>query len=173
MTQAPLRALAWLRTSVEGALALMMAAMFSAFILQIVFRYFINLPVGWTEEVCVIAWIWGILWGAGFVTRDSEDVRFDMLYSAVSRPAKRAFTVVSSTAIVAILVWSLPAAWSYVAFMKVEKTASLGIPLNWLFSIYIAFALATIVRHGRLAIQALRDRLLDDRPPAEHPVEDL
>ena len=172
MTIAMPRVLAWLRTRAENMLALMMAAMFTAFILQIVFRYFINLPVAWTEEVCVIAWIWGILWGAAFVTRNSEDVRFDMLYGAMPRRAKRGFTVVASAAIVVILLISLPGAWSYVTFMKVEKTASLGIPLNWLFSIYIAFALATIARHTRIALEALRGRLVDDHP-AQHPVEDL
>ena len=172
MTPAMPRVLAWLRTRAENVLALMMAAMFTAFILQIVFRYFINLPVAWTEEVCVIAWIWGILWGAAFVTRNSEDVRFDMLYGAMPRPVKRGFTVVASAAIVVILLISLPGAWSYVSFMKVEKTASLGIPLNWLFSIYIAFALATLARHTRIALEALRGRLVDDHP-AQHPVEDL
>ena len=172
MSHALPRVLAWLRTRAENVLALLMAAMFVAFILQIVFRYFINLPVAWTEEVCVIAWIWGILWGAGFVTRNSEDVRFDMLYCAMPRPVKRAFAVFASAAIVVILLLSLPGAYSYVSFMKVEKTASLGIPLNWLFSIYIAFALASIVRHGRLVIEALRGRLVDDHP-ALHPVEDL
>ena len=36
----------------------------------------------------------------------------------------------------------MPAAWSYVRFMKVETTASFGIPLSWLFSIHIVFVLA-------------------------------
>ena len=163
---------AWLRGRAENLLALLMAAMFVSFILQIVFRYVLNLPVAWTEEVCVIAWVWGILWGAGFVTRNSEDVRFDILYGAMPRKVKRVFTVVASGAIVVILLISLPGAWSYVSFMKVEHSASLAIPMNWMFSIYIAFALASVVRHGRIVIEALRGRLVDDHP-TQHVVEDL
>jgi C4-dicarboxylate transporter, DctQ subunit len=166
------RAHAWLRARAENVLALMMAAMFVAFILQIVFRYVINLPLAWTDEVCLVTWIWGILWGAGFVTRNSEDVRFDMLYGAMPRGVKRVFTVLASGAIAVILALSLPGAWSYVTFMKVEKSASLGIPLNWLFSIYIAFVLASIARHARIAVEALRNRLVDDHP-TQHVVEDL
>jgi TRAP-type C4-dicarboxylate transport system permease small subunit len=163
---------AWLRARAENVLALLMAAMFVSFILQIFFRYVINLPVAWTEEVCVIGWLWGILWGAGFVTRNSEDVRFDMVYGLVPRPVKRGFTVLASAAIVIILALSLPGAWSYVSFMKVEKSASLGIRMDWMFSIYIAFALATIARHAHIVVEALRGRLVDDHP-TQHVVEDL
>jgi TRAP-type C4-dicarboxylate transport system permease small subunit len=166
------RAHAWLRSRAENVLALMMAAMFVAFILQVVFRYVLNLPLAWTDEVCVIGWLWGILWGAGFVTRNSEDVRFDMVYGLMPRNVKRVFTVVASTAIVVILAISLPGAWSYVSFMKVEKSASLGIRMDWMFSIYIAFVLAVIARHARIVVEAALDRLVDDHPTG-HVVEDL
>ena len=146
--------------------------MFVSFILQVIFRYVINLPVAWTEEVCVIGWLWGILWGAGFVTRNSEDVRFDMVYGLMPRHVKRVFTVVASTAIVVILAISLPGAWSYVSFMKVEKSASLGIRMDWMFSIYIAFVLAMIARHVRIVVEAVLGRLVDDHP-THHVVEDL
>jgi C4-dicarboxylate transporter, DctQ subunit len=172
MTRHWQRGHAWLRARAENVLALMMAAMFASFILQIVFRYVLNLPVAWTEEVCVIGWLWGILWGAGFVTRNSEDVRFDMVYGLMPRPVKRMFTVAAGAAIVVILALSLPGAWSYVSFMKVEKSASLGIRMDWMFSIYIAFALATIARHVRIVVEALRGRLVDDHP-TRHRVDDL
>ncbi len=161
----------WLGRRAENVLALMMAAMFVAFVLQVVFRYVLNLPVAWTEEVCVIAWVWGILWGAAFVSRNTEEIRFDMVYGMVPRRAKRAFTATASTAIVVIMLISLPAALSYVRFMKVESTASLGIRLDLLFSIYIAFVLSTLARHGKVAYDAIRDRLVEDTPADRPPVD--
>ena len=172
MRQHWVRVHAWLRARAENLLALLMAAMFASFILQIVFRYVLNLPVAWTEEVCIVGWLWGILWGAGFVTRNSEDVRFDMVYGLMPRRVKRVFTVVASAAIVVILAISLPGAWSYVSFMKVERSESLGVRTDWMFSIYIAFVLATIARHARIVVEAVRDRLVDDHP-TPHVVEDL
>ena len=145
----------------------MMVAMFVAFILQIFFRYVMNKPLAWTEEVCVITWIWGILWGASFVMRNREDIRFDVLTSHVSRPVKRALTVVASLAVVVILLVSLPASWSYISFMKVEDSAALGIRMDFFFSIYIAFVVAMVVRHAWLGIEALRGRLFDDEPAME------
>lgn len=152
-----------LRTAAEAVLVVMMAAMFVAFILQVVFRYALNWPVGWTDEVCTLVWLWGILWGASFVMGNREDIRFDMLYTHLPRALKRGSTVVSSTALVVLLGVSLPATWSYVAFMKVERTASFGIPLNWVFSVHIVFVLAMMVRHAAIAWDALgRNRLVED-----------
>ncbi len=154
--------IAALRRISESVLVLMMAAMFVAFILQVIFRYVLNLPVGWTDEVCTLVWLWGILWGASFVMTNREDIRFDMVYSHLPRPVRRGFTVVASGCAVALLLVSLPATWSYVTFMKVESSASFGIPLNWVFSIYVVFVIAMVVRHGAIVWDALKGRLVED-----------
>jgi C4-dicarboxylate transporter, DctQ subunit len=151
-----------LRRGAEAVLVLMMAAMFVAFILQVVFRYVLNWPVGWTDEVCTLVWLWGILWGASFVMSNREDIRFDMVYSHLPRPLRRGFTVVASGCGVVLLLISLPATWSYVRFMKVESTASFGIPYSWVFSIYVVFVLAMSVRHAGIVWDALRGRLVED-----------
>lgn len=148
--------LAWLQRRAENLLVLMITAMFVAFILQIIFRYFLNLPVGWTEEVCVLAWLWGILWGSAFVTRDDDEIRFDMVYSAVSKKTRRIFRAVAGLAFIGVMGIALPATWGYVTFMKVESTASLGIPLNWVFSVYLVFAVAMMAKHVHIVWQAVR-----------------
>lgn len=148
--------MAWLHRRAENLLVLMILAMFVAFILQIVFRYFLNLPVGWTEEVCVLAWLWGILWGSSFVVRDEEEIRFDMVYSQVSPKMKRIFRATAGLIFIVIMGAALPATWGYVNFMKVESTASLAIPLNWVFSVYLVFAVAMIVRHAHIVWTAIR-----------------
>ena len=148
--------LAWLHRRAENLLVVMITAMFVAFILQIVFCYFLNLPVGWTEEVCVLAWLWGILWGSAFVTRDDEEIRFDMVYGAVSKKTRRIFRAVAGLVFITVMGIAMPATWGYVTFMKVESTASLGIPLNWVFSVYLIFAVSMMLRHAHIVWQALR-----------------
>jgi len=143
-------------------LVLMMAAMFVAFILQVVFRYVLNLPVGWTDEVCTLVWLWGILWGSSFVVKNREDIRFDLVYSHLPRPVRRGFTLVASGVGVILLLVSLPATWSYVSFMKVESTANFGIPYSWVFSVYVVFVVAMVVRHAGIVWDALRGRLVED-----------
>ena len=146
---------AWLHARAENLLAAMLAVMFTVFILQIFFRYIVNLPVGWTHEISVIMWLWMVLFGTAFVVRDSEEIRFDILYSAVSDRWRRILVVTSAAILIFFFSISLPAVIDYVMFMKVEKTAYLKIRFDWLYSIYAIFAVATIVRQFWLGYQAI------------------
>ena len=56
---------------------------------------------------------------------------------------------------------ALPAVVSYVTFLKVEKSAYLGIRLDYLYSIYIVFSVAVIVRYAALTWRAMRGRAPD------------
>ena len=62
----------------------LMATMFVCFLLQIFFRYVLNRPLGWTEEVTVLCWVWVVLWSAAFLLSDAEEVRFDIVFSALT-----------------------------------------------------------------------------------------
>src|SRR5690606_28171326 len=109
------------------------------FIIQVFFRYFLNWPTGWTSELSVIMWLWMVLWGAAFVAREDEEIRFDLVSGSVWRGVQRIFVIVSGLALIGIYLRSLPAAWDFVSFMKVQSTAYLKIRFDWLFSIYIIF----------------------------------
>ncbi len=131
----------------EGVAALLLAVIFVAFIVQVVFRYAFNFPVGWTSDLSVAAWLWLVLWGAAFVLKDDDEIRLDLLSSAVGRRARIGMGIVGAVAIVGLFAMSLPAAYSYVSFMKVERTSYLKIRFDWMFSIYIVFAVAVIARY--------------------------
>jgi len=152
-----------MRRLAEFIMAALMATMFIAFIAQVVFRYVLNLPLAWSDEICNFIWLWGILWGAAFVMKNHEDMRFDMLYNLMPRAIKRSLTALSSFAIVILLLASLPATWSFIDFMKVEKSAALGIPMNLVFGLYLVFIVAMCVRHSNIAYNALRNRLTEDQ----------
>ena len=141
----------WLRRRAEDVTVLLIGTMFVGFLLQIVFRYVLNAPLGWTEEVTVLCWVWVVLWGAAFVLSDTDEIRFDIIYGIVPVRVRRTFTVISSIALVVLLAWSLPATWNYVTFMKREHTAYLHMRFDFLYAIYLIFAVACIIKHIRLA----------------------
>lgn len=136
-----------LHRGAEFVAAGLLAVIFVAFIAQIALRYVFNWPVGWTAEVSVIAWLWLVLWGASFVLRGDEEIRFDLLSNGVGRHTRIAMGIVGAASMIALLAISLPAAYAYVSFMKVEKSSYLNIRFDWLFSIYIVFSIAVIARH--------------------------
>jgi TRAP-type C4-dicarboxylate transport system permease small subunit len=149
---------AWLRRRSENLAVLMLAVMFVAFILQIVFRYLLDFPIGWTSELTIIMWLWLVLWGAAFVLRESEEIRFDLLQASVGRRARRAMGVIAAVALLLLYGGSLPATIDYVAFMKVERSAYLGIRFDWLYVIYPVFAIAILVRYLWLLGRLLRGK---------------
>jgi TRAP-type C4-dicarboxylate transport system permease small subunit len=148
----------WLRRRAQNIAALLLAAMFTCFLIQILFRYVFNYPVGWTEELSILCWMWGVLWGAAFVLSEHDEVRFDILYGNVPEGVRRVFTVITGLALIVLYGVSLPAAYSFVAFMKVERSAYLHVPINYLYSIYVIFAVACIVRYAWLIWNAVRGR---------------
>jgi C4-dicarboxylate transporter, DctQ subunit len=149
---------AWLRRRAEDVMAALLGVMFVAFLLQIVFRYFFSFPVGWTSELTVAAWLWLVLWGSAFVLTEKEEIRFDLVYSAVGRRTRRVMRILTSIALVALYAMSLPAAWSYVTFMKVERSSYLHVRLDWMYSIYLLFAVAVIVRYLWILWRLLRGK---------------
>jgi C4-dicarboxylate transporter, DctQ subunit len=157
----------WLAKRAENIAAAMLATMFAAFLLQIAFRYLLGLPIGWTHEISVVLWLWLVLWGAAFVVSEREEIRFDIIYGAVGPGPRRVMALISAIALIALYTISLPAIVDYVTFMKVERTSYLKIRFDWLFSIYIVFAVATIIRYIWLAWQAMRGVAPDEFDPTK------
>ena len=156
----------WLKRRANDVAVALMGLMFISFLLQIAFRYVLNQPLGWTEEVTVLCWVWVVLWCAAFVLSNDDEIRFDIIYTLVPPRVRRLFTAASSIAFVVLLLMSLPASWSYVAFMKREHTAYLHLRLDAMYSIYVIFVLACIVKQARIALRTItgRDRAETDTP---------
>ena len=142
----------------EFVAAMLLGVIFVAFIIQVVFRYVFNFPVGWTSELSVAAWLWLVLWGAAFVLKDEDEISFDLVSSAVGRRTRIGMGIVGAVAIIALYAISLPASYSYVSFMKVESSSYLKIRLDWMYSIYIIFSVAVIARYLWKLGQLLRGR---------------
>ena len=157
----------WLYARAENVLAAMLVAMFGAFILQIVFRYLLNWPIGWTNEISVVMWIWIVLFGAAFVVREEEEIRFDLIYASVGPKPRRVMFLICAASLIALYGISFPAVLDYVTFMRVEKTAYLKIRFDWLFSIYIVFVIASVIRYLWLSWQAVFGRAPEEFDPTK------
>ena len=146
--------------------------MFVVFILQIILRYGVskipgvNVKIDWTVEWVTIAWLWGILFSFTFVIKTKDMIRLDILYNAVPDGVRRAMDVIAGLIVAAIFIYTLPHAWDYVTFMRIERTAAFRWPFDLVFAIYIPFHVAVIVRMllvawgGLVGARALEDTTL-------------
>jgi TRAP-type C4-dicarboxylate transport system permease small subunit len=147
---------AWVRRRAENVVALLLGVMFVAFIVQIVFRYFFNFPIGWASELTVVTWLYMTLLGTAFWLKESDEIRFDLLSGALGPVGRRVMGLVVAVAAVVLFGMALPATIKYVAFMKVEKSSYLHIRLDILYSVYVVFAVAVIVRYAWAIVGLLR-----------------
>ena len=157
----------WLRRRAENITVALLSVMFATFIIQIFYRYVLNKPLGWSEEVIITTWLWVVLWGAAFILQESEEIRFDIIYSNISETTRRIFTVITGIVLIALYGISLPATYAYVSFMKVERSAYLHVPINWMYSVYVIFIAACICRYCWLVYQAIRGAKSPQTDPAK------
>lgn len=156
--------LTWLRNRADNVAVALLTATFLLFILQIVSRYVIRQPVGWTLEACLLCWLWLVFWNSAFTLKDGDHVRFTILYDAVRPTVRRVFGALAALALVAAFALSLPATADFVSFMAIERTSLLKIRFDHVFAIYLVFAVAIILRYGWRLMTILRGRDADAAP---------
>jgi len=150
------RVVEWIRRRAENIVAGLLGVMFVAFIVQIVFRYFFNFPIGWSSELSVVAWLYMTLIGSAFWLKEHEEVRFDLISARLGARGRRVLGLAVAVAAIALFGIAMPATWRYVIFMKVESSSYLKIRLDLLYSVYIVFALAVILRYLGAIVALLR-----------------
>ena len=121
--------------------------------LEIFYRYFL-VPLTWTLEFTLIAFIWVTLLGACFAQRDSSHVMFTMIYDKVKPKTQVWMRIVGNTLVFIAFSISLYPTYRYINFMSFKKSDVLKIPMNIAFSPYIVFLIIMI---GRLGYDIITD----------------
>ena len=137
--------------------------MFAAFILQVFTRYVLNDPLGWTSELCVIAFLWVAFWGAGLMTRERDQIRFDLFYQLAPPGVRRIMASIATATLAVVFLIALPGNYDFVRFMATDSTWVLEIRFDYVFAVFIvfmlAFALRCVWRVWRLLGRDWRDEL--------------
>ncbi len=137
----------------ESIAALMMAAMFGTFLIQIVVRYGARLhlidpaPFGWTLEFCLVLWLWLVLWGNAFVVDDKDHVTFDILYLAVSPRVRAAFAIIGGVIIAVALLSSIGPTYDKMKILRLKSSATLPVKMFPIYSIYFLFLVVVPLRY--------------------------
>lgn len=162
MHPTPSRIVEWIRARAENVVSALLLVMFVAFLIQIVFRYFFNFPIGWSSELSVICWLYMVLLGSAFWLREGEEIRFDLIEGSAGPRVRRIIGIVVAAVTVVLFAMSLPATVSYVTFMKVESSSYMKIRMDLLYSVYVLFVVAVIVRYAWKVWAGLRGRTTQD-----------
>jgi TRAP-type C4-dicarboxylate transport system permease small subunit len=146
-----------LRRAAEIVSAALFAAMFFAFVLQVVSRYVFDAPISWTLEVCSISYIWIVFFAGATIVRPQQHITFDMLYGALPPGWQRLFAIFTTGCVLILFVICLPGTVEYVHFVSRKATLILDLRLDLVYSCFLIFMIGTI------AFSALRLRVLFSR----------
>jgi TRAP-type C4-dicarboxylate transport system permease small subunit len=117
------------RRALEGLCVALLAAYTALVLLQVFFRYVLNEPLFWAEEVVRYGLVWSVMLGSALVAHERGHVRIDVL-GAVVAPSRR--RLVDATA--GALTWAFTLLLVVAGVRFVERTlsqqsASLGVPM--------------------------------------------
>lgn len=129
----------------ELAAALMFAAMFMAFMIQIISRYVFNYPVSWSLEICSVAYIWVVFWTSDILVSERQHIIFDILYQKLPPRGRRVLGLINTLTLGGIFLVGLPATLGYIHFLSRRKTMTLHLPLELVYSCFGIFMIAVIV----------------------------
>lgn len=153
-----------LRTGARLVSVVLFATMFLAVLAQVIFRYVLNMPVGWFVEVALNSFLVGAFWTIAWHVPIADHVRFDVVYARVPEAVQHVLRAVSGLVVAALLLTALPAALKYVAVMNRINTGVLKMPLSWVFGIFVVFLVVMSARFVFDALVALR-RIVSRRSP--------
>jgi len=121
------------------------AGLFIVFVIQIFFRYALNNPLSWTQEVAGILYVWIVCVGSATIVKEREHVSFDLFYEHVG-PRKRKFLALLGTGfLLIVLLLTLYGNYDYIAFTARQKTPTLRLPMTVVFSAFGVFMVLLIV----------------------------
>jgi TRAP-type C4-dicarboxylate transport system permease small subunit len=123
------------------------AAMFGAFMIQIVSRYVFDMPVSWSLEICSIAYIWIVFWTSDLLIRERQHIIFDVLYLKFPPRWRRWVGIFNTACLGLTFLAGLWVTLDYI-FTQTRKTMILHLPLSWVYSCFAVFMIAVIVGSG-------------------------
>ena len=128
--------------------------MFVSFCLQIFSRYVLGAQYSWTFEATVIGFLWTVAFGAIWAGRNHEHVSFSLIYDLFGPKGQAILNLIGSLLIIAAFVFVIPAAYEYLEFMTIKKTAVLRVSFSTLYAPFLVFIVFS-------AIYLIRDCVRD------------
>lgn len=124
----------------------MFIGIFVLFVVTVFQRYVLAQPVNWVDEVILILFLWSTFLTEALVLSEREQVTFDVVWDMAGPRVRRAIGLLASVLVVVLFVLAAPTIWSYVTFLWREKTNALEWRLDWVYSCFLIYWVAVIVR---------------------------
>jgi TRAP-type C4-dicarboxylate transport system permease small subunit len=102
--------------------------------------------VAWADEISVVLFVWIVFLANGFVVEDRRQIAFDLIHRNLSDRWQRVIEIARNLLVGGILIYSLPGAIDYIAFLWRERTPVLRWRLDFVYACFGLFLIAVLLR---------------------------
>jgi TRAP-type C4-dicarboxylate transport system permease small subunit len=139
----------------------LIAAMTILVFLQVIFRYFLDAPLDWSEEMASFAFVWMALLGASVGLKNDDHPRLDIFFQVFPDWAKKLCSLIINLAILFMLVVLFIFGLKLAIAMQMQRTAALGYSISY---VYAVLPLSAIIMFIHVLVKSV---LLISNPKAE------
>ncbi|MCX7786652.1 MAG: TRAP transporter small permease [Spirochaetes bacterium] len=123
----------WIDRCIDAFLALLIIGMTMVVSISVFYRYVLNHPLSWSEEITRLMIVWLSFVGAYMAMRENKHIGFDLLVSKFSSKAK---TWIALLGQLLILVFLFVVFWEGIAFSREFLNVGMpytNLPIGWFY----------------------------------------
>jgi len=124
---------------------LMFCVVFISFCIKIVARY-VGHGVAWADDLSVVFFIWILFLANAFIVDDKKQIVFDIVFKKLKGRTRFGVDVFRTVLVLMVFAAATPGSLDYIHFLTRERTSALEWRLDWVYSCFGIFMIATIVR---------------------------
>ena len=147
----------YLERFLEWMSSLFFAGLIFVVLLQVVARMFFPRSPHWTEEASRFLMLYMAAFAAGLAAKERAYVNVDIFVNYIkgrARIAVQLFIDVASIVLMAATVWY---GWENAAVGKIQTSASLGIPMNWIYGGIVLLSGSILLYTAALVLEDLKN----------------
>lgn len=118
---------------IKWVLIIMFIAMVIVVFLQVLFRFVLNQPLAWTEEMARYLLVWLTFLGAGYGMSVKAHPSIELLYEKTSGLVKKGLTIISAALIVFFFWQIIDSSLEFISRSMAQKSPALQIPMGYIY----------------------------------------
>ena len=154
----------WLARLSATVVVLLASGFVLALLAQVVFRYVLNIPLSWSEELATFLFVWSTVLAASYGVRGQEHLRLTFLQDVLPPMGRRVLNGFCQALIAGFGVFLIREGWRLADLVWTNTSAAIGYPLGYLY-IAIPVSGMLIVIHALACIARLVLARPDDIDP--------
>lgn len=141
-----------LNRAVKYVAALLTTAMTVLVFLQVLFRYVLNSPLDWSEELSSFAFVWMALLGASIGLRGNLHPRLDIFFDRFPHGLQKIVMVLINLSIIFMLVVLFYFGLQLTISMRMQRTAALGYSVSF---VYLVLPISALIMLVHVSVQTM------------------